>query len=100
MIAENELEEMNKKISQGVTIASLAREYTQYDYWEIYWSVKDSSIQGKKTALTRKINKLRDMLPNEEKTLLDDIQDKVDDLYSILRDNSNKLSSITKIING
>lgn len=52
------LDQMNDLLSKGNTIANIANEYQDYDYWEIYWQVNDSSFLGKKRMITTRLNKI------------------------------------------
>lgn len=99
MMDEQTLEKMNLRISQGTTIAQLSRDFPDYDYWDIYWSVNDYSILGKKRAISNKIEKLRGSVSKKEKErYLDEIQDILNSLYDLLKQNGNKLQEIGKII--
>jgi len=42
------LKEMNDLLKQGKTSADLARKYSQYDYWEIYY--EPNSFQKRKLS--------------------------------------------------
>jgi len=101
-VSDNDLQEMNKLISYGKNISDLSRQFPQYDYWDIYWSVNDYSIQGKKRSVTNRIEKLRSStVSNDEKEqILNEIQGTVNDLYEMLKENGKKLVEIGQIING
>lgn len=101
-VSDNDLQEMNKLISYGKNISDLSRQFPQYDYWDIYWSVNDYSIQGKKRSVTNRIEKLRSStISNDEKEqILNEIQGTVNDLYEMLKENGKKLVEIGQIING
>jgi len=100
-IKKAELESMNELLSNGKTIADLAKMFPQYDYWEIYWQVSDYSFLGKKRIITNRIKKLittktqieREELAAEAQTLLDE-------LYAQLKSNSAKLIDIDHILRG
>ena len=90
---------MNDRIGKGATIAQLAQDYPAYDYWEIYWTVNDSSFLGKKRAITNRLNRLvtcrskseREVLADEAKALLNE-------LYDALKGNSKKLIEIGRVL--
>lgn len=101
-VSDNDLQEMNRLISCGKKISDLARQFPQYDYLDIYWSVNDYSILGKKRSVTNRIEKLRSStISNDEKEqILNEIQETVNDLYEMLKANGEKLVEIGQIING
>lgn len=47
-IPQHELKEMNRLLEGGMNISDIWAKYSQYDYWEIYWSVSDYSLLGRK----------------------------------------------------
>lgn len=87
---------MSKLISYDKNISDLSRQFPQYDYWDIYWSVNDYSIQGKKRSVTNRIEKLHfSTISNDEKEqILNEIQGTVNDLYEMLKANGKKLIEI------
>ena len=97
-INQRDLSEMNLLLSQGKTIADIAKRYSQYDYWEIYGKVNDFSFLGKKRRIS---NKLRDLVAAKKEdrvVLVKDTQKLLDELYGSLKANSKKLVSIARIL--
>ena len=93
------LDQMNDLLSKGNTIAYIAKTYPDYDYWEIYWQVNDSSFLGKKRTLTNRLNKMVTTTNKaERKELVDDVKLMLNDLYDNLKANSNKLIQIDRVL--
>lgn len=93
------LDQMNDLISKGNTIADIAKEYQEYDYWEIYWQVNESSFLGKKRTITNRLNKIITTKSKaERKELVDDVKIMLNDLYGYLKANSNKLIQIDRVL--
>ena len=93
------LDEMNGLISKGKTIAYIANENPDYDYWEIYCQVNDSSFLGKRRVIS---NRLKKMVATTNKAgreeLSIEINSIVDDLYGYLKTNSKKLFQIGRVL--
>ena len=99
MIKKLELKEMNDLLEKGTTIAGIAKNYPQYDYWEIYWEVNDYSFLGKKRSITNRINKLvANKSKKERQDLAKEAKELLDELYSQLKVNSKKLIEIDQIL--
>jgi molybdopterin converting factor small subunit len=98
-IRKSILKEMNDHLKQGKTIADLAKQYPQYDYWEIYWEVDDYSFLGKKRMITNRLKKIRDENNiSKRNELIDEIEDLLSQLYDRLKRNSKKLIEIDRIL--
>jgi hypothetical protein len=98
-IQKAELEVMNDLISKGKNISDLAKKYPQYDYGEIYWSINDYSILGKKRSITNRLNLLvkTSNKPDREK-IAKEAQEMLNELYQLLKINSSKLLDIDRIL--
>jgi (p)ppGpp synthase/HD superfamily hydrolase len=98
-IKKHELEKMNAMLENGSTIAEIAKKYSQYDYWEIYWEVSDFSFLGKKRSITNRLNKLvSNKNRNEREEIAKEAKDLLDELYKQLKINSKKLIEIDHIL--
>ena len=98
-IKKDELDKMNEAIKNGSTISKLAKKYTEYDYWEIYWEVNDASFLGKKRTITNRIKKLVTTKTRAERELLaDEAQQLLNELYEHLKSNSKKLIDIDRVL--
>lgn len=98
-IKKHELDEMNEALKNGKTIAQLAKKYSQYDYWEIYWEVNDASFLGKKRTLTNRIKKLASTKTKAEREVLaEEAQALLNELYDHLKHNSKKLIEIDRVL--
>jgi hypothetical protein len=98
-IVKAELEIMNDLISKGKNISDLAKKYPQYDYWEIYWSINDYSILGKKRSITNRLNLLVKTQANDEREkIAAEAQAMLNELYELLKGNSSKLLDIDRIL--
>ena len=74
--------------------------YSQYQYWEIYWSVSDYSLLGKKRKITNRINSVRHTTSQTERNkLLDEVNSLVTEMYELTKKNGKKLVDIGRIIN-
>ena len=98
-IKEDDLSAMNLLLSQGKTIADIAKKYRQYDDWEIYRQVNDYSFLGKKRKISNNLRKLVATAKKEDREVLaDDAKRLLDELYGSLKANSKKLISIDRIL--
>ncbi|HOD62554.1 MAG TPA: hypothetical protein PKG96_10695 [Bacilli bacterium] len=98
-IVKAELEIMNDLISKGTNISDLAKKYPQYDYWEIYWSINDYSILGKKRSITNRLNLLvKTQAKDEREKIAAEAQAMLNELYELLKGNSSKLLEIDRIL--
>ncbi len=97
-ISKQDLNDMNDMLSKGKTISQIDRKYSQYDYWEIYWAVNDSSFLGKKRTISNKLKKLVTAKKVNREILVDEAQELLDDLYHSLKSNSKKLIDIDRVI--
>jgi len=99
-IPQHELKEMNRLLEGGMNISSIWEKYQKYDYWEIYWSVSDFSLLGKKRIITNRINSARRATTKAERDeLLNEISSLVTEMYELTKRNGKKLVEIGKIIN-
>lgn len=98
-IHKAELEVMNDLLAKGKSISDLAKEYPQYDYWEIYWQVNDYSILGKKRSITNRLKRLvKEKTSTEREATAAEAQELLDDLYALLKHNSAKLLEIDRVL--
>ncbi len=99
-ISQHELKEMNQLLEGGTNIADIWAKYSQYDYWEIYWSVSDFSLLGRKRMITNRINTVRRSSSQDERDrLLNEVSDLVTEMYKLTKKNGKKLVDIGKIAN-
>ncbi|MCU7934335.1 MAG: hypothetical protein KZQ99_05570 [Candidatus Thiodiazotropha sp. (ex Dulcina madagascariensis)] len=98
-INKTDLKEMNDLLGKGKTIAQIAKKYSNYDYWEIYWEVSDVSFLGKKRAITNRLKKLvTTAARTNRETLAEEAQEMLDTLYHTLKGNSKKLIEIDRVL--
>lgn len=100
VIAKKDLEKLNRLVDQGKTIADAWREFPQYTYMEVYWSVNNYSLQGKKKMITIRLNKLksRGLSKTERAMLVKEVNGWVTDIYKLARKNGDKLLDIAKTV--
>lgn len=98
-ISKAELEVMNDLLAKGKKISDIAKQYPQYDYWEIYWQVNDYSILGKKRTITNRLKRLvnEKTIAKREETAAE-AQTLLDDLYTQLKRNSAMLIEIDRVL--
>ncbi len=91
---------MTDLLKKGYTTSNPARKYSKYSYWEIYWTVDDYSILGKKRSISYRLKKLEnDRMPrNERAKLVKEIKENLNGIYSITKKNGKKLIDIGKIM--
>lgn len=83
-----------------MNIADIWARYSQYQYFEIYWSVSDYSLLGKKRKITNRINSARHTTSQAERNkLLDEVNSLVTEMHELTKRNGNKLVDIGRIIN-
>lgn len=98
-IRKTDLEKMNDLLSKGTKISELAKKFPKYDYWEIYWEVNDYSFLGKKRTITNRINKMSNSRsPKERKQLASQVNKLITELYNRLKENSEKLIEIDRVL--
>jgi len=92
-ISKSELEKMNGLIESGKTIADV---YRAYPYSEIYSSVNDYSLLGKKRSITNRLLKLKSKTstPAERTELVNEVSKLITEIYNLSKRNGNKLSEI------
>jgi len=99
-IPQHELKEMNRLLEGGQNISDIWSKYPQYDYWEIYWSVSDYSLLGKKRKITNRINSARTANSVAERNaLLDEVSALITEMYELTKKNGKKLVEIGKVVN-
>lgn len=98
-ISKRDLAEMNDLLAKGKTIAQIAKKYSQYDYWQVYWEVNDDSFLGKKRTITNRLKKLVTAKTRADREVLaEEAKDLLDELYSRLKGNSKKLIEIDRVL--
>ena len=98
-IKRHDLSEMNDLLGKGKTIAQIAKKYSQYDYWEIYWEVKDFSFLGKKRKITNRLKKLVTTKSRVDREVLaEEAQEFLNEMYVSLKSNSKKLTEIDRVL--
>ena len=98
-IPTHELEQMNLLLSQGTTIADIARRYPAYSYDEVYWNVNDYSVLGKKRSISNRLKWLKTAKPQEERLkLITEVKALVGEIYEQYKINGKKLSDIDKAL--
>lgn len=99
-ISKHELKDMNRLLESGENIAKIWNKYPKYDYWEIYWSVNDYSLLGKKRMITNRINSARKANSKTERDeFLNEVNILVTEMYELAKKNGKKLVEIGKTIN-
>jgi hypothetical protein len=99
-IPQHELKEMNRLLEGGMNISDIWARYSQYPYWEIYWSVSDYSLLGKKRKITNRINSARRTTSQAERNrLLAEVNSLVTEMYELTKKNGKKLVDIGRVIN-
>lgn len=99
-IPQHELKEMNRLLEGGMNIADISAKYPKYGYWEVYWSVNDFSLLGKKRKITNRINSARRATSQTEREkLLKEVALLVTEMYELTKKNGKKLVEIGKVIN-
>ena len=90
---------MNDLLSKGTTIADLEKKFPKYDYWEVYWEVSDYSFLGKKRTITNRINKMaKSRSPRERAEFASQTKKLITELYKRLKENSEKLIEIDRVL--
>jgi len=99
-IPQHELKEMNRLLEGGMNISDIWSKYSkQYGYWEIYWSVSDYSMLGKKRKITNRINSARRSTSQTDRDkLLNEVNSLVTEMYNLAKKNGRKLVDIGKAI--
>lgn len=99
-IAPHELKDMNQLLESGINISEIAAKYPKYDYWEIYGSVKDYSLLGKKRIITNRLNAIRKSSSKADRSdLIDEVQELITEMYDLTKSNGKKLVDISKTLN-
>lgn len=100
-ISKGELEAMNDLLGKGKKISDLAKKYPQYDYWEIYFQVKDYSFLGKKRTITNRLKRLvKEKTTEQRQATADEAQELLNELYMQLKRNSEMLTEIDRVLRG
>ncbi|MCE1177295.1 MAG: hypothetical protein LWW76_09290 [Burkholderiales bacterium] len=99
-IPKHELTEMNRMLDSGMNISAIWKKFGQYDYWEIYSSVNDLSLLGKKRIITNRIRSAKtESSKVKREELLNEIDLLVTEMYDLSKKNGKKLVEIAKIVN-
>ncbi|UJW82552.1 hypothetical protein [Hydrogenophaga sp. SL48] len=99
-IPQHELKEMNRLLENGTNISDIWSKYSgKYGYWEIYWSVSDYSLLGKKRIITNRINSARSATSKKERDkFLNEVDTLITEIYNLAKKNGKKLVDIGKAI--
>ena len=98
-IKTNTLIKMNQLLAKGKTITDINNKYPRYSYDDIYWQTKHRSFVGTKRMITNRVRKLEFINDRIlKKRLIGEIESLVDELYSQLKQNSESLIKIEKIL--
>ncbi|MBT3298491.1 hypothetical protein HN385_06200 [archaeon] len=98
-IKTNTLIKMNQLLAKGKTIADIYDKYPRYSYDDIYWQTKYRSFVGTKRMITNRVRKLQFVNDKvSRKHLVDEIESLTDDLYYQLKQNSDLLIKIEKLL--
>ena len=90
---------MLAKLKHGATISDIARKYTEYNYWEILFTLNTYSFLGQKRTISNHLKKLVDESSKKERrAIASKTKDLLDELYQSLKKNSGKLRDINKIL--
>jgi hypothetical protein len=102
MIPDHELAEMNRMIEHGKTISAVNAKFPQYEYAEIYSSVEDYSLLGKKRSISNRLKRIREeeLSQSQLVEIADEIQEALDSIYEVSKRNGEKLSEIANLIIG
>ena len=102
MIPDHELAEMNRMIEHGQTISAVNAKFPQYEYAEIYSSVEDYSLLGKKRSISNRLKRIREEKLSQSQLveIADEIQEALDSIYEVSKRNGEKLSEIANLIIG
>jgi len=103
MVDKRDSDKMKQLAREGKQITKIFEEdFPNYDYWEVYWEVYgagERSSLGAKRMISNRLNKLSSASKNEQKQIIDEIDDLVWHLYSRYKENQQKLDQIRSIIN-
>jgi hypothetical protein len=103
MVDKRDSDKMIQLAREGKQITKIFEEdFPNYDYWEVYWEVYgagERSSLGAKRMISNRLNKLSSASKNEQKQIIDEIDDLVWHLYSRYKENQQKLDQIRSIIN-
>ena len=98
-IVKSDLKNMNDLLGKGKNIAQIAKKYSSYDYWEIYWELNDVSFLGKKRAITNRLKKLViTKVRADREEIAQEAQEMLNELYNTLKSNSKKLIDIDRVL--
>jgi hypothetical protein len=98
-ISDQDLKEMNDLIRKGKTIADVAKQFYQYDYWDIYYAVSNYSFQRTKRSISNRLKKLKTVQTQEKRLILiNEIIVILDYFYETSKNNGKKLLDIGKVL--
>ncbi|MCF1489289.1 hypothetical protein LZ838_18255 [Pseudomonas sp. AA27] len=98
-IAAHDLKEMNQLLESGVNISEIAEKFPSYDYLEIYGSVNDYSLLGRKRIITNRLNSIKKSTSKSERIeLIEEVNRLVIEMYELAKSNGKKLVDISKVL--
>ena len=101
---QKDSEKMVMLAKEGKQISKIQLEvFPEYSYEDIYLEVYGSGekgSQGVKNAMTRRLNKLATLPPDELPEMVEELRDLLTYLYANHRTNQKKLEDIRKVIEG
>jgi len=102
---QKDSEKMIMLAKEGKSIAKIQREdFPEYSYEDVYIEVYgggERGVQGVKSMMTARLNKLLTTLPSDEQAkIVEETRDLLTYLYAKHRDNQKKLEEVRKIIEG
>ena len=98
-IPAEDLKLMEKMVKEGQDITHIWESTgKKYDYWEIYWSLSDTSIRGNKVIISNRLKTLREKYP-ESSDIIDEINESVWSIYESAKSSSSKLGALRNTLN-
>ena len=98
-VSKHDLEKMNGLLDKGTTISDIAKRFSKYHYWDIYWQVSDFSLLGKKRSISNRLKKLRKRLSQADRNaLVEEIAKLLKEIYFQSKANGKKLIDIERVL--
>jgi len=96
-------EKMIQLAREGKEISKILKEdFPQYDYWDIYcevYNAGEKSAVGTKRMITNRLNDLPTLSKQQQKKVIEEIDELVFHLYSRYREGQKKLDDIRNVVN-
>ena len=94
-INKKDLSIMERMRKSGHPISEIYAKFAEYDYWEIHWSLEQTSFLGLKRMITNRLNKIEN---RKNANKINELKELINCLYYNAQESNKKLQKITEAL--